>query len=115
MTFAVLQPTMFMQTHENGWSEVGKQVRFRLPYSLNPDHNSSQAWMKTEVMVEANTTNSASYANFTNGTGNDQFRLREAFVQAGNVLQDSRTPSSGQTKDTTVANTLISRTFIPWI
>src|SRR2546427_380848 len=54
---------------------------------LNPDHNSSRAWMKTEVMVEANTTNSASYANFPNGTGNDQFRLREAFVQAGNVLQ----------------------------
>jgi maltoporin len=54
---------------------------------LNPDHNSSQAWMKTEVMVEANTTNSASYANFADDTGNDQFRLREAFVQAGNVLQ----------------------------
>ena len=54
---------------------------------LNPNHNSTQAWMKTEVMVEANTTNSASYANFPNGTGNDQFRLREAFVQAGNVLQ----------------------------
>ena len=54
---------------------------------LNPDHNSSRAWMKTEVMVEANTTNSASYANFANGTGNDQFRLREAFVQTGNVLQ----------------------------
>jgi maltoporin len=54
---------------------------------LNPDHNSSQAWMKTEVMVEANTTNSASYANFANGTGDDNFRLREAFIQAGNVLQ----------------------------
>jgi maltoporin len=54
---------------------------------LNPDHNSSQAWMKTEVMVEANTTNSASCANFANGTSNDQFRLREAFVQAGNVFQ----------------------------
>jgi len=43
--------------------------------------------MKTEAMIEANTTNSASYANFPNGTGNDQFRLREAFVQAGNVLE----------------------------
>ena len=31
--------------------------------------------------MEANTTNSASYANFPGGTGNDQFRLREAFVQ----------------------------------
>jgi maltoporin len=38
-------------------------------------------------MFEANTTNSASYANFPNGAGNDQFRLREAFIQAGNVLQ----------------------------
>jgi maltoporin len=54
---------------------------------LNPEHDSDKAWMKTEVMIEANTTNSASYANFPGGTGNDQFRLREAFVQAGNVLE----------------------------
>jgi maltoporin len=54
---------------------------------LNPDHATDKAWMKTEVMFEANTTNSASYANFPNGIGNDQFRLREAFIQAGNVLQ----------------------------
>ena len=38
-------------------------------------------------MIEANTTNSASYANFSSDVGNDQFRLREAFVQAGNVLE----------------------------
>jgi maltoporin len=55
---------------------------------LNPEHNSGKAWMKTEVMVEANTTNSANYANFAGGTGNDQFRFREAFVQAGNVLEN---------------------------
>jgi maltoporin len=54
---------------------------------LNPDHNFDKAWMKTEVMIEANATNSASYASFPNGVGNDQFRLREAFVQAGNVLE----------------------------
>jgi maltoporin len=54
---------------------------------LNPDRTSDKAWMKTEVMIEANTTNSASYASFPSGTGNDQFRLREAFVQAGNVLE----------------------------
>jgi maltoporin len=54
---------------------------------LNPERSSDKAWMKTEAMIEANTTNSASYANFPNGTGNDQFRLREAFVQAGNVLK----------------------------
>jgi maltoporin len=54
---------------------------------LNPKHNSDKAWMKTEVMIEANTTNSANYANFNNGIGNDQFRFREAFVEAGNVLE----------------------------
>jgi maltoporin len=54
---------------------------------LNPEHDSDKAWMKTEVMIEANTTNSASYANFPGGVGNDQFRLREAFVQAGKVLE----------------------------
>ena len=54
---------------------------------LNPDRATDKAWMKTEVMLEANTTNSASYANFPNGVGNDQIRLREAFVQAGNVLE----------------------------
>jgi len=54
---------------------------------LNPEHSSERAWLKTEVMVEANTTNSATYANFPNNTGNDQFRLREAFVRAGHILQ----------------------------
>lgn len=38
-------------------------------------------------MIEANTTNSANYANFANGTGNDQFRFREGFVQAGNIFE----------------------------
>jgi maltoporin len=54
---------------------------------LNPEHDSDKAWMKTEFMIEANTTNSASYANFPNGRGNDQFRLREAFIRAGNILE----------------------------
>ena len=31
--------------------------------------------------------NSASYANFPNGVGNDQFRFREAFIQAGNIFE----------------------------
>jgi len=53
---------------------------------LNPEHNGDKAWLKTEVMIEANTTNSGSYANFPGSTGNDQFRLREAFVRAGNIL-----------------------------
>src|SRR5438445_9848688 len=54
---------------------------------LNPEHNGDKAWMKTEVMIEANTSNSASYANFPGNNGNDQFRLREAFVRAGNILE----------------------------
>src|SRR5258708_14918831 len=53
---------------------------------LNPEHSSDKAWLKTEVMIEANTGNYASYANFPGNTGSDQFRLREAFVRAGNVL-----------------------------
>ena len=62
---------------------------------LNPGQNSDKAWMKTQIMVEANTTNSTNFAAFpqtvVNGQatpgGNDQFRLREAFVRAGNILE----------------------------
>jgi maltoporin len=53
---------------------------------LNPERNGDKAWLKTEVMIEANTTNSASYANFSSPAFNDQFRLREAFVRAGNIF-----------------------------
>jgi len=53
---------------------------------LNPQRNSDKAWMRTEFMVEANTTNSANAASFAGGIGNDQFRFREAFVQAGNLF-----------------------------
>jgi maltoporin len=41
------------------------------------------------VLIQANTTNSASYANFPGGIGNDQLRFREAFVQAGNVIKSN--------------------------
>jgi maltoporin len=54
---------------------------------LNPERNSDKAWMKTEAMIEASTTNSANSASFPNGIGNDQFRFREAFVQAGNLFE----------------------------
>jgi maltoporin len=54
---------------------------------VNPNHDPDKAWFRTEVMIQANTTNSASYANFPGGIGNDQFRFREAFVQAGNVIK----------------------------
>lgn len=33
MTFIVLQPTLFMQTLDNGWNDVLKHRRFSLPYS----------------------------------------------------------------------------------
>src|SRR5271166_6947309 len=61
---------------------------------LNPDQTSDRAWAKTEVMIESNTTNSNTYAGFPNNcldalgrVCNDTFRLREAFVQIGNVLE----------------------------
>jgi len=54
---------------------------------INPQREHDKAWMKAEFMIQANTSNSASYANFLGGKGNDQFRLREAFVQAGNVFK----------------------------
>ena len=63
---------------------------------LNSETNPDKAWLKTEVMFEANTTNSANSANFpspvVNGqvvsNGNDQFRLREAFVRGGHFFGD---------------------------
>jgi maltoporin len=54
---------------------------------VNPSHTTDKAWFRTEVMLEADTTNSSTYANFSGGVGNDNFRLREAFIQAGNVLE----------------------------
>src|SRR5712671_8028557 len=54
---------------------------------LNPERNSDKAWVKTEVMLEANTTNSASYSNLNSSVGTDQFRLREAFVRGGNFFE----------------------------
>jgi maltoporin len=56
---------------------------------VNPNHDPDRAWFRTEVMIQANTTNSASYANFPGGIGDDQLRFREAFVQAGNVIKSN--------------------------
>lgn len=89
-------------------SEGGQQVAFQAPGAdakfrlgneaetygefifvnnwLNPQADTDKAWLKTEVMIEANTSDSASYANFPNGIGNDQFRLREVFVRAGHLF-----------------------------
>jgi maltoporin len=55
---------------------------------VNPDHDLSKAWFRTELMVEANTSNSENYAPVGNALGADQFRFREAFVQAGNVFEN---------------------------
>jgi len=86
--------------HQFAFQAPGADAKFRLGNEaetygelifvnnwLNPEHNTDNAWMKAQLMVEGNTTNSASYANFTGGVGNDQFRLREAFIQAGNVFK----------------------------
>ena len=53
---------------------------------MNPDRDSNKAWFRSEFMIEANTSNSENYAPVGNAPGADQFRLREAFVQAGNVF-----------------------------
>jgi len=53
---------------------------------INPEHRPDSPWMKTEFMVEANTSNSQSYTSFQGGIGNDQYRLREAFVRMGNLF-----------------------------
>src|SRR5262245_32109960 len=56
---------------------------------VNPNHDPDKVWFRTEVLIQANTTNSSNYANFPGGIGNDQFRFREAFVQAGNVIKSN--------------------------
>ena len=53
---------------------------------VNPEHTTDKAWFRSEFLVEANTTNSDNFADFPNGIGNDQYRLREAFAQAGNIF-----------------------------
>jgi maltoporin len=53
---------------------------------INPDRKSDKLWLKTEFLVEANTTNSANYASFPDPADNDQFRFREAFVRGGNFF-----------------------------
>ena len=52
---------------------------------LNPEHSNNKAWMKTEVMIEANTANSASYANFPGNTGNDQWQSADSVCENRNL------------------------------
>ena len=53
---------------------------------VNPDQDSDRAWFRSELTVEANTSDSENYGP-TAGSGADQFRLREAFVQAGKLFE----------------------------
>src|SRR5262249_53470227 len=48
---------------------------------LNPKGDTDKAWMKTEAMIEADTLNLATFDD------SSHFRLREAFVQAGNIIK----------------------------
>jgi len=54
---------------------------------VNPNHDSNNDWFRTELMIEANTSNSENYGPVGDAPGADQYRLREAFVQAGNVFE----------------------------
>src|SRR5215204_157032 len=48
---------------------------------LNPARETDKAWLKTELLIEADTDNSQSFSN------TDRIRLREAFVHAGNLFK----------------------------
>ena len=54
---------------------------------VNPDRELDKAWFRSEFLIEANTSNSENFANSSIGVGSDQFRVREAFVQAGNLFE----------------------------
>jgi maltoporin len=94
-----------------GLNERGeKQENFTIPYSLghyrlgnepgtyaelavvqnwiNPARDPDKAWFKTEAMIQADTLNVQSY------DPTSRFRLREAFGQAGNVLEGRWRPTT---------------------
>jgi maltoporin len=54
---------------------------------VNPDRDSEKAWFRSEFLIEANTSNSENFASSSSTIGSDQFRVREAFVQAGNIFE----------------------------
>ena len=47
---------------------------------VNPEHASGNAWFKSAFLIEADATETSNFVS------NDHFRLREAFVQAGNLF-----------------------------
>jgi len=54
---------------------------------VNPDRELDRAWLRSEFLIEANTSNSEDFADSSIGVGSDQFRVREAFVQAGDLFE----------------------------
>ncbi len=54
---------------------------------LNPEHDPDRVWVKSQFLLEADTSNSASFANFPLEIGNDNFHVREAYVQLGNAVK----------------------------
>ena len=54
---------------------------------VNRDHDSDKAWFRSEFLIEANTSNSEDFVDSSAGVGSDQYRVREAFVQAGNIFE----------------------------
>jgi maltoporin len=52
---------------------------------LNPTHASDRPWIKSEILIQADTDNSTNYSS------TDHFRLREAFVHVGNVFESQPT------------------------
>ncbi|HEY0705357.1 MAG TPA: carbohydrate porin [Polyangia bacterium] len=48
---------------------------------VNQNREADRAWLRTELMIEADTTNSSNFSS------TDNFRLREAFVQVGNIVR----------------------------
>ena len=64
MEFTVLQPTMFMQTLDNGWSTVLKQGRFSLPYSKQAKASYVDDRDVAEVVALALTEDKLGYGTF---------------------------------------------------
>ncbi|WP_047496997.1 carbohydrate porin [Terriglobus sp. TAA 43] len=52
----------------------------------NSVHSEDKAWFRSEFMIQANTLNATNFSNFANSSINDQYRVREAFVQGGGIF-----------------------------
>jgi maltoporin len=54
---------------------------------VNPEHDSDKAWIRTEVLVEANTTNSANYANFQEALATTNSAFVKPLFRPGNIFE----------------------------